>query len=82
MTKKVSKKKAPRKDVQKGTMPLKEAVIDKARYPAKAEKCLRYIDKSNVAMSSDPRFKKYDPKASIVVPEGMKKIDASTILPK
>ena len=73
-----------KKDVSSGSAPLKEEVIEKAKaatVPQTGELCMRYIDKSNVSMSDNPKFKKYDPNASKVVPEGMKRYDASTVLP-
>ena len=69
-TKKKTAKKTPSK--------LKLAPTEVTRV---SEMCMRWTDKSTVRMSDNPKFKKYDPEASKLVPEGMKRVDASTVLP-
>ena len=61
-------------------MPSKKKTTSKKS--VKPESCLRHVDKTTVQMSSNPEFPKYDPEGANAVPKGMKRIDASTVVPK
>lgn len=60
-------------------MPSKKKTTSKKS--KKPELCLRHIDKTTVQMSDNPEFPTYDPEGSNAVPKGMKRYDASTVLP-
>jgi hypothetical protein len=72
-----SKKKTSRK--KKSTQPSATPKIEQ-KIETVAELCARHIDPNTIALSDNPKFKKWNPEAAESLPKGTKRVDANTIV--